>query len=74
MTEIEAANIMNCLDPALNKLNEAIRYVELLSNTEERESLRRTLIGAMGTIIGDAVGPICYLYPELDPFREKAKD
>lgn len=71
MTEREAESLMKYLNIALANLDEVIRVTEGLSNQEEAQSIRKTVIQGGGMITGDVVSPILSLYPALDPWASK---
>ena len=71
MTRDEAADLVALLAKAQKALADAEEFVSAsVSEKTERDSLRRTLTTAIGTIYGDALAPILQLYPDLNPYAD----
>lgn len=69
MTRDEATKMVELLVQAQNALEAAENFVSnSMADKAERDSLRKTLTTALGTIVGDALVPTVALYPDLDPF------
>jgi hypothetical protein len=69
MTRDQAAAILRLLVEGQRALAAAEEFASTsVADRTERDSLRKTLAKAIGTVAGDAIAPIVQLYPDLDPY------
>ena len=68
MRKQHAAELIDHLTRANRELNDAVLIAEQLDDEHQRNSLRRTLADAIGTVACDAIAPILQLHPDLDPY------